>query len=120
MVGIVDDSNGSTNDFQPQTQLPLPVMLEQMQEDAQLWNDLLYCSGGQLELTKCSFHVLHFEFKPNGRPCPSKSYYHNRIRIHDSHTGAHIPIKSLRADQAHKTRGHYKSPADPKQKTQLA
>ena len=41
-----------------------------MTHDAQLWNDLLYCSGGRLELPKCSFHALCFTFKPDGTPIP--------------------------------------------------
>ena len=68
LVGFVDDSNGSTNDFQPQTQTDIGTLLDRMTQDAQLWNDLLYCSGGKLELPKCSFHVLQFDFKPNGEP----------------------------------------------------
>jgi hypothetical protein len=69
MVRFVDDYTGSCNDFQPQHQASLDELREWMQEDAQLWNDLLFCSGGgQLELSKCSFHVLHFVFNPTPKP----------------------------------------------------
>jgi len=112
IVGFVDDSNGTTNDFQPQSQEELPTLLTRMQEDAQLWNDLLFCSGGQLELSKCSFHVLHFNFLPNGKPVPSKSIYPNTIKLRDPITNVQVPITSLPAHCPHKTLGHYKSPVE--------
>jgi hypothetical protein len=68
MVGFVDDSTGTYNDFQPQREKDLETMTSRMQSDAQIWNNLLWCTGGKLELTKCSFHALQFEFKPNGTP----------------------------------------------------
>jgi len=63
MVGFVDDSTGTCNDYQPMGECSLETLAERMQHDAQLWNDLLFCSGGRLELGKCSFHILHFQFK---------------------------------------------------------
>lgn len=81
-----------------------------MQEDAQIWNDLLFSSGGKLELSKCSYHVLHFEFTPNGRPLPSLNCYNSQIHIVDRETQIQIPIKAKRAFEMHKTLGHYKSP----------
>ena len=110
MVGFVDDSTGSCNDFQPNTQIPLPTLFSQMEHDAQLWNNLLYCSGGKLELPKCSFHVLHFEFEPNGQPRPTLEKFDNRIHIQDSETHTKIPIPAKRAFETHKTLGHHKSP----------
>ncbi|MFM8621857.1 MAG: hypothetical protein ACKOB3_00515, partial [Holophagaceae bacterium] len=55
--GFVDDTNASLNEWNPQTQGPTDQLLEQLQHDAQTWNDLLFTSGGKLELNKCSFHV---------------------------------------------------------------
>jgi hypothetical protein len=46
MVGFVDDCTGTFNDFQPQTEAPRSVLTKRMETDAQLWNDLLWCSGG--------------------------------------------------------------------------
>lgn len=110
MVGFVDDSTGSCNDFQPSTQQPLQNLFQRMQRDAQLWNDLLYCSGGKLELPKCSFHVLHFNFLPNGKPIPSIEQFDNHIHIRDAESQTSIPIPSKRSFETHKTLGHQKSP----------
>ena len=41
----------------------LQDLIRKMKEDAQLWHDLLWCSGGKLELPKCGYHVIHFNTK---------------------------------------------------------
>ena len=110
MVGFVDDSTGTYNDFKPQTEPPMDGLLQNMTADAQLWSNLLYCSGGKLELPKCSFHVLRFEFRPNGQPVPVLDEFNDRIRVQDLDTREYIPIPSKRAFAPHKTLGHFKSP----------
>jgi hypothetical protein len=58
MVGFVDDSTGTVNSFNATTQPSPEELLNKMTHDAQLWHDLLWCSGGMLELQKCSYHFL--------------------------------------------------------------
>jgi hypothetical protein len=119
MVGFVDDSTGTCNDFQPQQQESLQTISQWMEHDAQVWNDLLWCSGGKLELPKCSFHALHFNFKPNGEPKPVLTENTTAIRVTDAATSTSIPIPSKRSDDPHKTLGHWKAPANPSCKEQL-
>jgi len=119
MVGFVDDSTGTCNDFQPTGECSLDTLAQRMQHDAQLWNDLLFCSGGRLELGKCSFHVLHFRFKADGTPVPLLKSFDHDISVRDSITGDRIPIPAKHSTEAHKTLGHYKAPADRYQKQQL-
>jgi hypothetical protein len=112
MVGFVDDSTGTCNDFQPNTELPFPALCERMQQDAHLWSNLLYCSGGKLELSKCSFHVLRFDFLPNGQPVVDIAKYDNQIHVMDLETEASVSIPSRkRSFDPHKTLGHFKSPS---------
>ena len=92
MVAFVDDSTGTYNDFQPQSEMAIETMLRNMQSDAQIWNDLLWCSGGKLELPKCSYHVLRFVFKPNGTPVPVQDSSDLHLLIQDSETNTMIPI----------------------------
>lgn len=113
MVGFVDDSTGACNDFRPQTENSLDDLIERMQYDAQVWNDLLFCSGGRLELKKCSFHVLNFSFKPDGTPVPLLDVLDNRIHIIDSLSGEPLPIEAKGPKDPHKTLGHLKSPVSP-------
>jgi hypothetical protein len=106
MVGFVDDSTcitgGNPNDT-------LKELLKKMKDDAQLWHDLLWCSGGKLELSKCGYHVIHFEFEESGIPrmlhSPGES-----ITLKNEH-GALIPIKSKNIFQTRVNLGHAKSPA---------
>jgi hypothetical protein len=70
LSGFVDDTNATLNDWKPQDQMDLTSLLALLAHDAQLWNDLLFVSGGKLELSKCSFHVLQFKFSADGTPTP--------------------------------------------------
>eukprot|EP00957_Ditylum_brightwellii_P128167 9775359-Ditylum_brightwellii.AAC.1 len=55
MVGFVDDTTGQTNDFEDENVKP-DQLIDQIQHDAQLRSELLWLSGGLLELKKCSYH----------------------------------------------------------------
>jgi hypothetical protein len=120
MVGFVDDCTCTYNDFQPQTELDYKTMTRRMQHDAQTWNDLLWCTGGKLELNKCSFHALRFEFLPNGSPRVIADPPEEPILVKDSETNEMIPILAKSSSDPHKTLGHWKAPSEPKSKTQLA
>jgi len=120
IVGFVDDCTGTCNDFRPQNQDEVHQLTKKMQHDAQLWNDLLWCSGGKLELPKCSYHLLYFRFKPNGEPVPILDPPNVPIQVHDPETRSPIDIPPKKANDPHKTLGHWKSPADPNQHKQLA
>ena len=69
MVGFVDDSNGQTNDFMHfKTDTTLRTTLHQLRHNAQAWSDILGASGGALELSKCSCHLLNWNFSARGDP----------------------------------------------------
>ena len=65
IIGFVDDSTCITGGKPEGT---LQELLTRMEADAQLWNDLLWSSGGKLELPKCSYHVVYYDFEPSGVP----------------------------------------------------
>jgi hypothetical protein len=67
MVGFVDDSTSTVNWFD-NNDATIKDLLARLQQDAQLWHDLLWCSGGMLEISKCSYHFLYFEFDAAGNP----------------------------------------------------
>ena len=91
-----------------------------MQADAQTWNDLLWSTGGKLELNKCSFHALRFAFLPNGAPQIITDPPDEPITIKDSETHEMIPIIPKSSSEPHKTLGHWKAPFEINSKTQLA
>jgi hypothetical protein len=91
-----------------------------MQYNAQTWNDLLWCSGGKLELPKCSFHTIQFTYLPNGTPKTALVPISSQIQVTDAATGQVIQIPTKRVDDPHKTPGHWKAPEGLRQKLQLA
>jgi hypothetical protein len=113
MIGFVDNFNGQTNQFlADETETTVDEVLVQMQSNSQTWSALLGASGGTLELSKCSYHVLKWVFSAQGDPV----LYTDRARyapitVSDQHTGKTQAIEYLSPYSSHKTLGHYKDPA---------
>jgi hypothetical protein len=63
MIGFVDDSNARVNDFVTPDQSP-DIHLQRATADAQLWHDLLSCSGGALDITRFAYNLLNISFLP--------------------------------------------------------
>jgi hypothetical protein len=120
MVGFVDDSTGQVNKFLNNVQ-PTPAQLASiMQHDAQLWSNLLWLSGGLLELPKCSYHHLHFDFDPTGKPSMRGGHVAEQIMLSDIQTGDKIPItsKSVFSPMIHwDTNAHLPAKASPRANT---
>jgi hypothetical protein len=111
IVGFVDDSNCQTNDFTADPQ-PSPADLAKLAEqDAKLWSSLLWLSGGYLELPKCSYHFIHFQFAPDGKPDMQGGHVGPDIEINDDLTDQQICVPRKSVFDSHKTLGHYKAPA---------
>ncbi len=106
MVGFVDDSTCITGVGKNAT---LADLLTKMKDDAQLWHDLLWCSGGKLELPKCGYHVVHFNFDASGIPRMQHSPGES-ITLNNEH-GTEVIIKSKNIFQTRLNLGHSKSPA---------
>ena len=68
MVGFVDDCGQQVNEFSAYPQPTPERLIELMQQDAQLWNNLLTASGGALEIPKCSFQLIVTDWSSRGRP----------------------------------------------------
>jgi hypothetical protein len=88
-----------------------------MRHDAQLWHVLLWCSGGMLELPKCLYHFLYFDYLPDGTPIPRGGQVGPSLSI-KSPTNQDVDIPPKLVYVTHKTLGHHKSPAGTS-KTQL-
>jgi hypothetical protein len=110
MVGFVDDSTGTVNSFTSDAQPTTESLLGKMQQDAQLWHDLLWCSGSMLELPKCSYHFLYFDYEPEGTPIPRGDQVGPTLTI-QSPNNEPVAIPSKSAFNSHKTLGHLKAPA---------
>eukprot|EP00980_Cylindrotheca_fusiformis_P026777 scaffold17422_cov103-Cylindrotheca_fusiformis.AAC.6 len=91
--------------------MALSELVSTATSDAQLWSNLLYISGGLLELSKCSVHVVYFQFRSHGQPYLCRLSDIPLISLPDPRTGAAIDIECFAHDREHKTLGHYKAPA---------
>jgi hypothetical protein len=114
MVGFVDDSNGQTNTFlHAESNATLPTMLSQIQHNAQAWADILGATGGALELSKCSYHLMSEKFTTQGDPVLASVAQTRQqpLEVTDPLTNATRALTFLSPYTAHKTLGHYKEPA---------
>ena len=67
IVGFVDDTRNSTNDF-TNNEVTTATLIEYATQDSQLWHDLLAVCNQSLELPKCGYHAIQYEFLPTGEP----------------------------------------------------
>ena len=68
MIGFVNDTSDSTNDFLLPEPAPLTHYANLTIHDVQRWKDTLQLSCGVLEDSKCSYHFMYYEFTRNGHP----------------------------------------------------
>ena len=106
IIGFVDDSTCMTGGDPTQ---PVEALLSMMQDDAQLWSDLLWCSGGKLELPNCGYHVIYHDFETNGIP-KMRHHQGNPITLNDSH-GDPIPVNPKNILQPRKKSRPLQSPS---------
>jgi hypothetical protein len=111
MIGFVDDTSGSSNDFLHPNQQPLEHYVARATHDAQRWNDLLNLTGGALNDLKCSYHFITYEFTISGLPIPKSGTFDPKICINFNNNPTKTPLKQLSAMATHKTLGVPKAPA---------
>lgn len=111
MAGFVDDSNGQTNCFEgDEKEDTWKVILQYAQQNAQLWTNLLHASGGALELSKCSFHLLQWSFLVSGAPVPTVPDDIPDLVARNPQTFETHRLPMLSPFSSHKTLGHYEEP----------
>jgi hypothetical protein len=113
MIGFVDDCTQRVNNFQAHIQPDTKALLTMMTHDAQLWNDLLWSSGGALEQTKCSFHLIQSDWNQDGHPFLKGGQYSPPITLHDGMKINQVRQKSNY--ESHRTLGCYINPSHSQQ-----
>ncbi|KAL7574197.1 hypothetical protein ACA910_014872 [Epithemia clementina (nom. ined.)] len=111
LVGFVDDTSSSVNDFLAPSPLPVAHYVQKAQHDAQKWNDILQLSGGALNLQKCSYHVMYYQFTPSGLPVLQGGTFTPNLTIQFSTNSSSTPLRQLPASSAHRTLGVQKAPS---------
>ena len=110
MIGFVDDTSSSTNNFLLPEPAPLHHYANLATHDAQQWNDTLQLSSGVLKDSKCSYHFMYYEFTRKGQPVIKGGTFDPAILIRFNDNTIPTPLKQLSAYTSHKMLGVYKNP----------
>jgi hypothetical protein len=113
LVGFVDDVRNSTNLFHD-NDASLHALMRAATKDSQLWHDLLTVCNQSLELPKCGYHALMYDFDLDGTP-KLNDKPDSSITITDA-IGKALPIAQWPNSKAAKYLGNRKSISN--QKTQ--
>ena len=66
-ISFVDDVRNTVNEF-GNNEVDLDELVKKAEKDSQLWHDLLWVGNQKLELPKCGYNVMNYEFLPSGEP----------------------------------------------------
>ena len=93
-------------------EITLAIVMQHATTNAKQWVDLLSITGGALELSKCSYHVVVRKFSTQGAPILMKMQSKlSTISVNNPHTNQEQVLEYLHPYTAHKTLGHYKVPS---------
>ena len=105
IIGFVDDSTCVTGGKRDET---VDQLLVRVKYDTQLWHNLLWASGGKLELQKCGCHLIFYNFDKDG--VPSMRKIGDLVITIENEKGEDIEIKTKKIDEARKNLGNWKEP----------
>ena len=111
MEGFVDDTDVAVNDAQAKTPHTPAKLVQVLQDDAQHWERLLFISGGKLELNKCFFYALIWQFDTDETPTLTpKDQIPHQLMITQGNDNEPTEIIQKDCSEPHKTLGVMKAP----------
>ncbi len=119
MAGYVDDTKCITNDMNQTHPHTVDELVATMQEDTQIWGDLLYTSGGALEIPKCNFYIMHWQFDESGLP-RLDAKLDTTIQLNNGDRTESVSLRNDSVTQAHKTLGCWKSARRDQKRQEIA
>eukprot|EP00957_Ditylum_brightwellii_P035785 2713479-Ditylum_brightwellii.AAC.1 len=81
-----------------------------MQEDAQVWSDLLWLTWGLLELDKCPYYFIWYEFLQDGTPVMQSTRPGPPLIVKQSNNKTNTEIQYKNPYAPHTMLGHLKAP----------
>ena len=108
-IRYVDDVRTSVNAFE-KNKITLEQLAALARRDSKPWHNLLTASNQALELPKCGYHAIIFEFEPTGEPKMIDDP-ECRLTLHDK-DGNPIKIEWWKTSHATKYLGALKAPAN--------
>ena len=111
MEGFVDDTDVAVNDAKSSMPYIPAQLVKTLQTDTQHWERLLFISGGKLELNKCFFYLLIWQFREDGTPSlMSKAQPPNKLMIMQGNDLAPTEIYHKDCLTPHRILGVIKAP----------
>ena len=111
-IGFVDNVRTRVNAF-GNNALNLDQLIAMGTRDSQLWHDILTISNQALELPKCGYHAIIYDFEPTGEPFLVDNP-ESQLVLRDAN-GQQFHISKLKNTKAVKYLGTHKCPSDQKQ-----
>ncbi len=109
---FVDDTQNGLNDAHLESPWSLGEIIQNLLHMAQTWERLLFCSGGALELSKCSYYIVYWKWL-NGLPqmlSTDEVRSQGAISLTSGNGKTPISIKQRDVSEAHKTLGVWLAP----------
>jgi hypothetical protein len=111
--GFVDDiTHWNINTDQNQAPAPLSIIMQDTQHMAQWWENLLFSTGGKLELSKCFYYVIYWIYDHEGvASMLDTTFLPQQVHLTDSETLSDIIIENKQCHKSHKTLGAMENPS---------
>jgi hypothetical protein len=109
-LGFVDDVNNRTNLPWNNESKDIQQLLQMASQESQLWYDILEAANQSLELTKCCYHVMEYQFKPSGKPIMVTDTKPEDQLIVQDKANNRVTIKHTPNNEATKYLGCWKAP----------
>jgi hypothetical protein len=109
MTGFDDDKNCNCCEDVITHEDHSNINFSGMRFDAQLWYNLFWTIGGALELTKCQYHLMNWDFTIACAPILNTGTNNNHINL-ISPVGDELRIKQLGCGTSYKTLGAFLEP----------
>ena len=107
IIGLVDDKQQYANDWKDNSE---QTICDNLQTAASTWEQILYTSGGALELSKCAWYLIAWEFTPSGIPYINNKPHTNAINIQSSNNNKLRSIQNLKINEICKYLGVTSNP----------
>jgi hypothetical protein len=109
---FVDDTQNGLTDAHLAKVWSLKTLIVQLKQMAQTWERILHCSGGALELSKCSYYILFWKWE-RGLPrlTPLAEFPpESTIALTSGESSTETAILQRNFDEPHKTLGVWMTP----------
>jgi hypothetical protein len=110
---FIDDNTSASNQFVRWLHTPPEAadVVNLLQTDAQVWERLLFTSGGLLKLRKCLYYVMQWDFDSEGRASLRPSSNIPALKLTNGHDVNPQPVNQYDCSQAHRYLGLWNSPS---------